>query len=255
MRILILPVLLLRSLLVTPFFFFHTLLCTVVVFLFSFHPSGRAPTDWYIRYAWARVILKLVGMDVEVRGKENWPPDQGVLVLFNHLSWMDIPLLMAVLPRVPRYGAKIELFSIPFFGRTMIRVGMLPIERANRNKTLQVYRDAAHRVQHGEVFALAPEGTRQTELVLGRFKQGPFLFAIGAKVPAVPVLIAGVREVMPKGSWLINPFRWKIKVIVQILPAVFTTNFTEERVTEMQQVVRDLMEPAYARLNSELGLA
>jgi len=248
------PFLLLRSLLVTPFFIFYTLLCSLVVMALSVHRKARGPTDFYIREIWAKPFLKLAGMDLEVRGVENWPREPGAIVLFNHLSWMDIPILMAGLPKTPRFGAKIELFSIPLFGFAMRRVGMLPIERANRNKTLQVYREATVRFADGEVFALAPEGTRQTELTLGKFKQGPFLFAIGAKVPAVPVLIAGVREVMPKGAALINPRRWKVKIVLQILPPVNTKDMTEDQVTQAQELARARMETAYAKLNAELGL-
>jgi 1-acyl-sn-glycerol-3-phosphate acyltransferase len=254
MRHILKPFLLIRSLFVTPFFLVYTLICSTVVMLMSFHSKGRGPTDFYIREVWGKPFLKLAGMDLEVRGEENWPANTGVVVLFNHLSWMDIPILMAGLPRTPRFGAKIELFSLPLFGYAMRRVGMLPIERANRNKTLQTYREASARFAQHEVFALAPEGTRQTELTLGKFKQGPFLFAIGSQVPAVPVLIAGVRDVMPKGAALINPWRWKVKIILQILPPVFTAGMTEDQVVQAQQIARERMETAYAKLNAELGL-
>ncbi len=64
--------------------------------------------------------------------------------------------------------------------------GVLPIDRGNRNKVMKVYENAIARVNRGEAFALAPEGTRQKQVELGRFKRGPFEFAINAQMDIVP---------------------------------------------------------------------
>ncbi len=190
---------------------------------------------------------------MQIRGEENWPKGTGFLILFNHTSWVDILVMASGLPGVPRFGAKIELFKIPFFGRAMRTVGMLPIERNNRTKVLHVYKDAQTRAADGEFFALAPEGTRQADRVLGRFKQGPFLFAVGAQMPIVPIVIAGAREVMPKGSWILNPWSWRRTVLIEILPSCPTAGRTEVDIPAMQQTVRQAMEPVYEKLKAELG--
>lgn len=247
------PFLFLRGLLVTFYFVVHTMVTAVVVIFFASLKGGRRLADWGIGTLWVKPILWLSGTKLTVRGQENWPSGRGFLVTFNHTSWVDILVLAAGLPGVPRFGAKIELYSIPLFGRAMRNVGMLPIERHNRNKVLQLYREAGERAANGEFFALAPEGTRQADLSLGRFKQGPFLFAIGAQIPIVPVVIAGAREVMPKASWLLNPYCWRRQVLMEILPPVDTAGLNEEQVPRLQEQVRQAMDVVYTRLKTELG--
>jgi 1-acyl-sn-glycerol-3-phosphate acyltransferase len=165
---------------------------------------------------------------------------------------MDIPVLYAYFPRSFRFGAKIELFKIPFFGKAMELCGVLPIDRSNRNKVMQVYENAIARVKKGEAFALAPEGTRQKEATLGRFKRGPFEFAINAQMDIVPVVLAGAYDVLPKDGVLINVGRWRRKVIVQILPRVSTKGLTIEQVDGLLENVRSQMDPIYIQLNEEL---
>lgn len=254
MQWLAMPVLFLRGLLVTIYFYLHTLVCASAVILLALDRRGVKVADWVILHLWAKPIVALAGIRLETRGLENWPRGQGFLILFNHASWMDIVFLSCGIPRVPRFGAKIELFSIPFFGRAMRNVGTLPIERQNRTKVLQVYKEAEKRAKAGEVFGLAPEGTRQTTLELGKFKQGPFLFAMGAQIQIVPIVIAGARETMPKGSGLINPWHRHLRVILEILPPIATVGLSEDQVQALQDQVRSAMAPVYARLNRELGL-
>ncbi|MGE0762102.1 MAG: lysophospholipid acyltransferase family protein [Bdellovibrionales bacterium] len=244
----------LRSLGLTIWFFFHTLICAITLVVGAqFLPSPWFP-DLVIGTLWARPVLWLGKISVEVRGAEYWPAGEGCLVLFNHTSWVDIIVMAACLPRIPRFGAKIELFRIPFFGRAMRKAGMLPIERNSRTKVLQVYKAAEDRAAKGECFALSPEGTRQADLILGRFKQGPFLFAVGAQTQIVPLVIAGAREVMPRSSWLLCSSAWQNKVITQILPPISCRGLNDGDLAAIQARVRAEMEPAYARLNHELGL-
>lgn len=242
-----------RSHLLTLWFFIHTFICAITLLGGSLFMPMPGFANLVIGTLWARPVLWLGLVQVEVRGHEHWP-HSGSLVLFNHTSWFDILIMAACLPRVPRFGAKIELFRIPFFGRAMQKSGMLPIERDQRKKVLQVYRDAESRLKNGECFALAPEGTRQTDLEIGRFKQGPFLFAIGAKAQVVPVVIAGAREVMPKTSLRLCPKLWRSKVVMQILPPLSAEGFSEDDLPKLQEQVRQKMIPVYRQLNQEMSL-
>ncbi|MBX7231838.1 MAG: 1-acyl-sn-glycerol-3-phosphate acyltransferase [Bdellovibrionales bacterium] len=244
-----------RSLLVTIWFYFHTLCCALlVIFLSPFYLPQRL-ADFIIKVLWASPVLFFAGIEVEVRGSELWPQNSGCLIIFNHSSWMDIIILSAKLPRVPRFGAKIELFSIPFFGTAMRKVGVLPIERKNRRNVLNIYREAEKRAANGECFALAPEGTRQTQLALGRFKRGPFLFAVHAQMPLLALVLAGARDTMPKSSWLLNNSGfWKKKVLVEILPPISTLGKSERDLEDIQTKAINLMGEKITQLNRELGI-
>jgi len=204
---------------------------------------------WILCRVWADPLLWLSGVDLEVRGQENMPADRGGLCVFNHTSHYDIMVMFAGLPRVLYFGAKAELFSVPFFGRAMKRLGVLRIERNNRSKVIQTYRDAEARVARGELFALAPEGTRQKGRgQLGEFKSGPFFFAVNARMPIIPIVMAGCEVVLPKHSLLPNWGRWSTKVILQILPPIMPESESEEEVPRLKEKTRQAMAGALASL-------
>ncbi len=230
----------------------HTLLISVLVILVATVTRNSRPIDFISIHLWARFILWMAGVRLEVRGRENVQPGgKGFLILFNHSSNFDIPVLF-LFPRSFRFGAKVELFKIPFFGRAMAMCGVLAIDRGNRNKVMRVYDSAISRVESGECFALAPEGTRQNEPKIGTFKRGPFEFALNAKADVVPVVLAGVYEVLPKKAVWVNMGRWRRKVIMEILPRVPTQGLTTEQLDPVVQKVRDDVEAVFLRNHAEV---
>ncbi len=245
---------LIRALVLTPFFILHTAICGSLVLLSSLLYPNRWFFDLILGGIWPRPMLWLAGITLELRGAENIPKDRGFLYIFNHTSYVDIFAIVAGLPAPPRFGAKIELFSVPIFGPAMAAVGVLKIARNDRSGVLKIYEKAAEKVAQGEFYALAPEGTRQTQKELGRFKTGPFIFGIQAKMPVVPLVIAGAKECMPKGAWLMNVrSQWNSKVIVQILPPLEGEKFNMDTLNEFQGQARELMSKAYESLNLELS--
>lgn len=249
----LLPLTYVRGFFITLFGVLHTLIMSIVVLFIAGVLRSRKLIDFAIIYMWSLPLIILSGTRVEVRGVDRFGDSPlGFLILFNHSSLMDIPVLYAYFPRSFRFGAKIELFKIPFFGKAMELCGVLPIDRSNRNKVMKVYENAIARVKNGEAFALAPEGTRQKEATLGRFKRGPFEFAMNAGMDIVPAVIAGAYDVLPKDAVLVNTGRWRRKIIVQILPRVSTQGYTMESIDQLVEKVRDPMNEAYVQLNEEL---
>ena len=232
----------------------HTFIMSLVILFLAGVVKNRKVVDFGIVWLWSMPLIWGSGTKVEVRGRENATGgEKGFLILFNHSSLMDIPVLYAYFPRSFRFGAKIELFKIPFFGKAMELCGVLPIDRANRGKVMKVYDNAIARVNNGEAFALAPEGTRQKEASLGRFKRGPFEFAVNAQMDIVPVVLAGAYDVLPKKALIMNAGKWSRRVILQILPRVKTEGVAIEQVEGILEKVRVQMDPTYIRLNAELG--
>src|SRR5665213_605105 len=233
-----------------------TFLMTLIIPLTAWISKSRRAVDFLIIYGWSLPLVLFAGVRVEVRGEELVRRSaKGFLILFNHSSLWDIPVLYAYFPRSFRFGAKVELFKIPLFGKAMEVCGVLPIDRGNRNKVMKVYQNAITRINKGECFALAPEGTRQDATQLGKFKRGPFEFAINAEMDIVPVVLAGALNVLPKHSIWLNVGRFRRRVILQILPPVAASEYTMETVEIMQERVRALMDPAYQALNAELNLS
>jgi len=221
-----------------PVFVLWTLLCCFIVIGITFVSDSMVVNDAIIGF-WGRSSCRLFGVRVVVEGRENIPAT-GFLYVFSHASYFDIYAMAGWLGHI-RFGAKIELFKIPFFGTAMTRLGMLPISRGRREEVLKIYEKSEVRIRQGERFALAPEGTRQDSDTLGSFKSGPFVFAIRAKAPIVPVVIKGASEVLHKDAIVPNLGAWQRTIVIKILPPVATDNLTIEQRPQLQEKVRLLM--------------
>ncbi len=223
-----------------------TIACSLFVILSGFLNLQNIATQ--LMRGWATVVMFVFGIKIVFAGDQNLPDQDGGIIVFNHQSHFDIPAIMMTTTKNIRFGAKIELFKIPFFGAAMRKVGTLPIARDNRNEVLKIYREAEARLKENTIFVLAPEGTRQKEPVLGRFKKGPFLFAINAQVPIIPVVIKGAHAVLPKDSLGVNVGAWSRTIQLEYLPPFPTKGMRPEDVGMLLDRVRERMDEAYQRL-------
>lgn len=181
----------------------------VVVFRRPDRPGS--PHDFLPRL-WSDLVLFFTGVRVTVHNRERLTDGKPHIFVANHISWYDIPALASFLPRA-KFVAKAELFNLPIFGRAMRVVGMVPIERGNRKAAFGAYDEAAKRIRNGNSVVVFPEGTRGEEYPLRPFKKGPFVLAIAAGAPIIPVLIHGTREVIGKGSMLVHPGRVDVHLL------------------------------------------
>jgi len=153
---------------------------------------------------WARTIAHAAGMRVITHGRELIDTSRSHVYVVNHVSIMDIP---AILHAVPDHGfvAKRELSRVPFFGAAARAVGVVFIDRENRKSAFAAYEEAAINVRDGRSVIVFPEGTRGPNYSLRPFKKGPFVLAIRAGVPIVPVIMHGTIEVTPNGTLDVTP--------------------------------------------------
>lgn len=158
--------------------------------------------EWAPR-AWTRSLVWAAGVHAHLHDAERMRPGEARIYIANHVSWFDVFTLAAVLPRF-KWIAKAELARIPLFGPAAKAAGMIFIERENRKAAFAQYEVAAARIRTGASVVVCPEGTRGTTYKLRAFKKGPFVLAIAAGVPIVPVIIYGTIAVLPKGSWMIR---------------------------------------------------
>jgi 1-acyl-sn-glycerol-3-phosphate acyltransferase len=152
---------------------------------------------------WSRLALWLAGVRLVLHGDEALRQDSPRVFVSNHVSWYDIFTLLAILPRY-RFVAKAELFKIPLFGPAARRAGTIPIQRENRKAAFQAYDEAAREIKAGASVVVCPEGTRGDSYALRPFKKGPFVLAIAAEAPVVPLVLYGTREVQARGSFIIR---------------------------------------------------
>lgn len=166
---------------------------------------GRAYFD-RIHRAWARSLLWLAGVRVEVEGVESLRRGGPQVLVCNHQSLFDILALFAGLPVSLRFVAKKELSRIPLFAPAMRRAGHVFIDRSDRSQAVRVMTEAGERMrEEGLSLGLFPEGTRSPEGRLQPFKKGAFVLAIDTQTDLVPVAVEGGAAILPKGRRRLEP--------------------------------------------------
>ena len=188
---------------------------------------------------WSAAVLWAVGVKVRVHGLENADCNEPRIFASNHVSWFDVPALATILPRY-KFVAKAELFKVPIFGGGMRAAGMIEIQRDNRKAAFGAYDVAAERIRAGNSVVVFPEGTRGHAYPLRPFKKGPFVLAIAAGVPIVPIIIHGTIEIMPKGSLWAHPGT----IDVHLLEPVSTNTVDYDHREALMQTVRTRMADA-----------
>jgi len=147
-------------------------------------------------------ILKLAGIRLQESGRENLQT-RPAIVMFNHVSVLDMALLAATWAGNSVILYKHEFRFYPLIGSALKAMQMIPIDRSNRKAAKQSLSEAARRV-HAEKLGVyvAPEGTRSKHGRLLPFKKGPFHLVLDAKLPIIPIVFRGIGELVPNGSWL-----------------------------------------------------
>jgi 1-acyl-sn-glycerol-3-phosphate acyltransferase len=161
---------------------------------------------------WGRAFIRLGGWCVSVDGMETLP-EGGAVLVSNHQSLVDIPLLLSAFPRPVRFLAKRELGEIPLFGKGMVAAGNLFIDRGDPRDAIHTLRDASARLSEGQLLVVFPEGTRSEDGSIGEFKPGAFYLAQKSGAPVVPVYIDGGSRALPKGAIFFRPARLAVRVL------------------------------------------
>jgi 1-acyl-sn-glycerol-3-phosphate acyltransferase len=131
---------------------------------------------------WAQGVLRIMGIGLQVHGRAHAGP---VLLVANHISWLDIVVLLAA--RYCRFVAKSEIKAWPLVGPLATAAGTLYIERASSRDALRVVHHMAERLQAGDVLAVFPEGTTGDGVDVLPFHANLLQAAIAAQAPAQAV--------------------------------------------------------------------
>jgi 1-acyl-sn-glycerol-3-phosphate acyltransferase len=160
----------------------------------------------------ARVTLAITGCDNAGDGSEP------LVVMSNHQSLYDIPVLFQSGLGRMRMVTKAELFKVPVWGPAMKAAGFIRIDRGDREQAVGALREEGRALlASGTRVWIAPEGTRSATGKLGRFKSGGFRMALEQGVRILPVAIDGTRDVLPAKGVVVQPGQ---RVKVTILPAI-----------------------------------
>jgi 1-acyl-sn-glycerol-3-phosphate acyltransferase len=154
--------------------------------------------------AWNGVWL--TGVRVETVGLDKLDPGRTYIFMSNHVSNLDPPITVPLIPRRSSVLVKKELFKVPILGRAMRMGSLIPVDRYNRDAGIESVRIAKQVMRdQGLNMTIYVEGKRSFDGKLLPFKKGPFYLAMECGVPVVPVTIAGTFNLMPKGRFAIKP--------------------------------------------------
>jgi 1-acyl-sn-glycerol-3-phosphate acyltransferase len=176
---------------------------------------------WLARNVWSRSSLWLSGVSLEVSAPYGLPPGPAIFAS-NHESALDIWALFCVIPHNVRFLAKSELFKIPIFGWYLTLARFIKVDRSNHAKAVQALKRGAEAVRGGISLIVFPEGTRSPDARVQPFKKGPFVLAMEAGVPVVPIAIAGAAALAPKGKIQVRPGTVRVAIGEPAHPRDFT---------------------------------
>lgn len=165
--------------------------------------------------------VRVAGVKVRTVGLDKIDPARTYIFMSNHISNLDPPITLPLIPRRSSVMVKKELFKVPILGKIMLIGSLVPVDRKNRDAGITAVRDAVKAIELGLNMTIYVEGRRSFDGKLLPFKKGPFYLAEECKVPVVPITISGTEAVMPKARFAIRPGMVTVQFHDPIEPADF----------------------------------
>ena len=184
--------------------------------------------------------VRAAGIRIEVTGLQNVPTGRSCIFMSNHVSNLDPPVELPLLPGRCSVLLKKELMGIPILGRAMRMAKFVPVERGNRRDAAKASVEAAaDALRSGLHIVVYPEGTRSLDGRLSTFKKGPFFLAQETQAPIVPIALSGTQTMMRKGSQAIKPGLARLQMLPAIEPSKYETR--EELMLAVRNAIADAL--------------
>ena len=198
--------------------------------------NRKVTSDGSRKYCFEK-ILKSAKVTYDVIDPENAVYQKGrcYILMSNHRSHYDIPLIMMALPGDIRFMAKRELSRVPIWGRASWVGEIIFVDRKNHEQALKDMEFAKRKMEDGIILWVAPEGTRSRTGELNPFKKGGFMVALQTNAIIIPIGIRGTERILPPDTW-----RSKIgeHVEVHIGKPIDTSNYSIENRDELMENVK-----------------
>lgn len=178
----------------------------------------------YHLFTWgAYAGVWLTGVRVDIVGLDRFDHSRSYIFMTNHVSNLDPPIQIPLIPRRTSVMVKKELFKTPILGPAMRLASLVPVDRGNRDAGIEAVNAAKEVIQKGLNMTIYVEGKRSYDGKLLPFKKGPFYLAMECGVPVIPMTIVGTHYAMPKKRFSIKPGRVKVIFHPPIDPKDFGT--------------------------------
>lgn len=213
------------------FFLIFYMIWGLILYPFYYF-SGKKIGKYLVRHLFI-IVLKLCGVKTETEGLENVDENQKYLIVSNHQSIFDIPVIGAALPLNIRIMAKKELSRFPVFGPMLLLYDFVLVDRKNPRNGVRDLKKAV-KLMKDYSFLVFPEGTRSKDGTVGKFKTGGTSLAFDGRVNILPVALTGVDQIMKPGDLIVKSGTVKMKIFP---PVSIQPGETRKDVTEKLQVM------------------
>lgn len=201
--------------------------------------TGKVNFLYFVGMGLAYLAVRIAGTRIKLVGLDKLDSSGTYIFMSNHVSNLDPPALVPMIPRRTSVLAKKEIWKIPILSRALDLAEIVPVERSNRESAIESIRRAGEVMRHGINMTIYPEGTRSRDGRLLPFKKGPFHLAAETGFPIVPITILGTYEMMPKGKWVAKPGTATMVFHAPIDPAKFATK--EELMEAVRQAINSAL--------------
>lgn len=201
---------------------------------------------WQYLNKWTNSVIKTAKIELEITGIENLQADTTYIVISNHSSLFDIPVIFKVCPFNVRIIYKKELNKIPIFGWGLAKTPYIRINRSDARDAMKSIDQAVASIKENISVIIFPEGTRSKDGKLGEFKRGAFMMATRSGKPILPVAISGTNALLPNGKLKFNSGKVKVSFLPPV-PALETISKATE--VQIMNQTRDLILNELERLN------
>jgi 1-acyl-sn-glycerol-3-phosphate acyltransferase len=200
--------------------------------LFDRDPRHLRTARWFRRLG--RNLARLSPWQITITGREKLDPKQTYVVVSNHQSLADIPVI-SYLKLNTKWLAKASLFRFPVVGWMMRISGDIPVERSDRQDSAKAKLQCAHYLRQGCSVVFFPEGTRSRDGEVLPFKDGPFSLAIQEHIRVLPLVVDGSGSALPRNTWMFGPTS---HIRLQVLEPVSAEDWTETGAPGLRDEVR-----------------
>ncbi len=183
---------------------------------------------------WARIFCATVPLRVRILGRENYNPGSPYVVVSNHQSMVDIPVLHGFTGLNIKWVMKQELKNIPVFSKACSYLGCIYVDRSHPDAAIRSIEAAKKTLSDKASVLFFAEGTRSRGVKLLPFKKGAFIFAMTTGLPVLPVTIKNSVKILPSDTLDLVPGT----VDLVIHPPVYIPNCSKAELNEKVDQVR-----------------
>ncbi len=213
-------------------FIYFGFFSTILILLSYLMPLRKL--DPILRTA-LKILFKILFVKVEVEGNPDLNESKTYLLMSNHVSLFDVPLLKAYIPVYFKGVEAHHQFKWPFYGWLIKRLGTIPIRRDSFFASMKSLEKASTELENGISIAILPEGSRTISGKLRPFKKMPFKLAKKANLDIVPIGLSGLFKLKPKISWHITPS----KITINFGDPITAVEIQDLTLEELRQKVRE----------------